>query len=132
LLGCWFIVERARERAFSSLRRGHFCRSRACIQRLLSSTEIEAESTALNAGHTVRIEQAVQKAKQAQKSRQGTVRVERSYCTDFRIPYSKKEKKARKPRQKVQSVLYGFHIVCTVRTTVIQTQKSRLRRCAIF
>jgi hypothetical protein len=83
LLGCWFIVERARERAFSSLRGSHFCRARACIPRLLSSIEIEAASTALNVGRTIQIEQVVQQARQAQKSRQGTVRAERPYYIDF-------------------------------------------------
>jgi hypothetical protein len=111
LLGCWFIVERARERAFSSLRRGHFCRARACIPRLLSSTEIEATSTTLNAGRTVWIEQVVQQVEQAQKSRQGTVRAERPYCTDFRIPYSRKKK-----GMEIEAEKYSLYCTDSVRS----------------
>jgi hypothetical protein len=83
LLGCWFIVERERERASSSWRGIHFCRARECIPRLLSNTEIKATRTTLNACHIVRIEQAVQQARNAQKLRQGIVQAERSYCTYF-------------------------------------------------
>jgi hypothetical protein len=82
---CWVVgsLLREQERAFSSLRRGHFCRDRTCIPRLLSSIEIKAASTTLNVGRTVQIEQVVKQVEQAQKSREGTVRVERSYYTNF-------------------------------------------------
>jgi hypothetical protein len=36
-------------------------------------------------------EQEIQQEEQAQKSRQGTVQQKRPYCTDFRIPYSRKK-----------------------------------------
>jgi hypothetical protein len=52
--------EREQERAFSSLRRGHFCRARARIPRLLTSTEIEARSSAYTRGCTTRISRSIQ------------------------------------------------------------------------
>jgi hypothetical protein len=52
--------EREKERAFSSLRRGHFCRARARITRLLTSTEIEARGSAYTGGRTVWISRSVQ------------------------------------------------------------------------
>jgi hypothetical protein len=53
---CWVVetFEREQERAFSSLRRGHFCRARACIPRLLTSTEIEARGSTYTGGRTTR------------------------------------------------------------------------------
>jgi hypothetical protein len=127
---CWVVDSLLREQErehFRVWRGSHFCRARAHIPRLQTSIEIEAAKTALKAGRIVQIEQAVQQEEQAQKSRESTVQQKRPYCTDFRIPYSKK-KKARKPRQKVQFVLYGFH---TIPMTVILAQISR-RRCVVF
>ena len=75
LIHCW---ESKREH-FRVWRGSHFCRARACIPRLQTSTEIEAARTTLKAGRTVRIEQVVQQEEQAQKSRSGPV----IYCRKF-------------------------------------------------
>jgi hypothetical protein len=91
---CWVVDSLLREQErehFRVWRGSHFCRARARIPRLQTSTEIEAARTTLKAGRTVRIEQAVQQEEQAQKSREGTVQQKRPYCTDFRISYSRKK-----------------------------------------
>jgi hypothetical protein len=122
------ILREQKREHFQAAREQPFLRARARIPRQQTSTEIKAARTALKAGRIVQIEQVVQQKEQAQKSRQSRVQQKRSYCTDFRILYSKK-KRARKSRQKVQSVLYGF---CMVRTTVLLAQISSRKICVVL